>query len=261
MAMRTERTDKWVRGYVGSTAIVDSRDAVLFWDPARPVAAYAFPRGDVRTDLLRPSAAPRSGHSHYPPHGPVSEWFDVVVDDRVIEHAGWVRDDPAISDRIVLSWEPDVLDRWLEEDEEAIVHPRDPHTRVEALASSRHVQVAMGDTVLADSHSPVLLFETNLPTRYYLPKDDVRLDLLEPTDNSSACPYKGFAEQYWSLPGVPDGDNVAWSYAAPFPAVQRIAGRVAFYNEVVDITVDGVRLDRPRSPFSKKANRPTSGRA
>lgn len=257
--MRTERSDKWVRGYVGGTPIVDSRDALLFWEPARPVPAYAFPRADVRTDLLRPSAAPRGGRSLYPPHGPVSQWYDVVAGDRVIEHAAWVRDDPAISDWVVLSWEPGVIDRWQEEDEEVIVHPRDPHARVEALASSRHVEVSLGGTALADSRSPVLLFETGLPTRYYLPKDDVRLDLLEPTANRSACPYKGFAEEYWSLPGAPDGDNVAWSYAAPFPAVAKIAGRVAFYNEVVDIAVDGVRLQRAVSPFSRRANRPTGG--
>src|SRR5918993_388573 len=140
MSMRTETTDKWVRGYVGSTTVVDSRDAVLFWEPEFPVPAYAFPRDDVRADLLRPSTAGRPKQSFYTPKGPVSEWYDVAVDDRVIEHAAWVRDDPAISDRIVLSWEPGVLDRWLEEDEEVIGHPRDPHKRVEALASTRHVQ-------------------------------------------------------------------------------------------------------------------------
>lgn len=257
MGVRTEPTDKWVRAYVGATLIVDSHDVLLFWDPARPVAAYAFPRADVRTDLLQPSAAPRAGRSHYPPHGPVKVWYDVAVAGRVVEHAAWVRDDPAISDRVVLSWEPGVLDRWLEEDDEVFVHPRDPHLRVEALTSSRHVQVSLAGTPLAESHSPVLLFETGLPTRFYLPRDDVRLDVLEPTTNRSACPYKGFAEEYWSLPGAPDGDNLAWSYAAPFPAVARIAERIAFYNELVDITLDGVRQGRPRSVFSRAANRPT----
>lgn len=257
MTMRTEATDKWIRGYVGATALVDSRNALLFWEERFPVPAYAFPRDDVRTDLLRPSADSRPRPSFYTAKGPVSEWYDVVADDRVIEHAAWVRDDPAISDRIVVSWEPGVLDRWLEEDEEVIAHPRDPHKRVEALASSRHVQVSLGGTVVADSHSPVLLFETDLPTRYYLPREDVRLDLLVPTSNSSVCPYKGFAEEYWSLPGVPDGDNVAWSYAAPFPAVARVEGRIAFYNEVADITVDGVPQERPESVFSSRANRPT----
>ena len=256
MTMRTERSDRWVRGYVGGTAVVDSRDALLFWEPAFPVPGYAFPRDDVRTDLLRPSALERPDRSFHGPKGPVSELYDVVVDDRVLEGAAWVRDDPAIEDRLVLTWAPGVLDRWLEEDEEVFAHPRDPHKRVDALPSSRHVQVAIGGTTVADSRATVLLFETHLPTRYYFPREDVRLDLLEPTTNRSECPYKGRAEQYWSMPGVRDADNVAWSYADPVAAVGRIAGRIAFYNELVDITVDGVAQARPESIFSKRGNRP-----
>jgi uncharacterized protein (DUF427 family) len=258
MGMRTEPTDKWVRGYVGDTAVVDTRDALLFWEERFPVPAYAFPRSDVRTDLLRPSATEQRARSFYTPKGPVREWYDVVVGDRVIEHAAWVRNDPALADRIVLSWEPGVLDRWLEEEEEVIEHPRDPHSRVDALPSSRHIEVSLDGVVLADSRRPVLLFETGLPTRYYLPREDVRFDALVPTSNRSRCPYKGAAEEYWSIPGRADGDNIAWSYAEPFPAVGRIAGLVAFYNELVDISVDGVPQERPRSVFSSRANRPTS---
>ena len=103
----------------------------------------------------------------------------------------------------------------------------------------------------------MLLFETDLPTRYYLPREDVRLDVLVPSSNKSECPYKGFAEEYWSLPGVAGGDNIAWSYAAPFPAVARIVDRIAFYNELVDIVIDGVPQPRPESIFSKAGNRPT----
>lgn len=258
MDMRTERTEKWVRGYVGSTAIVDTRDALMIWFPRFPVPGYAFPRSDVRTDLLQPVDPPGSRRPFFGPKGPVAEWYHVVVGDRVIEHAAWVHDDPALSDRIVFTWEPGVLDRWLEEEEEVFAHPRDPHKRVEALPSARRIQVSMGGSLLADSLSPVLLFETDLPTRYYLPREDVRLDRLVPTANHSVCPYKGFAEEYWSVPDVTDGENVAWSYAAPFPAVGRIKDRIAFYNEVVDIVVDGVPQERPTSVFSKRGNRPTS---
>ena len=180
-----------------------------------------------------------------------------MVDDRVIEHAAWVRDDPAISDRIIVSWQNGLIDRWLEEDEVVFAHPRDPHKRVEALPSSRHVEVSLEGTVLADCRSPVLLFETHLPTRYYLPRADVRLDVLVPSSNRSQCPYKGTAEEYWSMPGAAAGENIAWSYAAPLPAVARIADRIAFYNELVDITVDGVAQPRPKSIFSKAGNRPT----
>ena len=137
-------------------------------------------------------------------------------------------------------------------------HPRDPHKRVEAIASSRHVVVELDGVRLADGTRPVLLFETGLPTRYYLPREDVDLAALEPTSNHSLCPYKGVADEYWSVTGRPDAANVVWSYSAPLPAVGKVAGRLAFYNELVDLTVDGVPQPRPRSVFSAKANRPTS---
>jgi uncharacterized protein (DUF427 family) len=111
---------------------------------------------------------------------------------------------------------------------------------------------------LADSTRPVLLFETGLPTRYYLPEDDVDLTALEPTSHTSHCPYKGIADRYWNVAGHPDAVDVVWSYSDPKPAVATVADRLAFYNELVDITVDGVRQARPRSPFSDEANRPAS---
>nr|WP_166390678.1 DUF427 domain-containing protein [Nocardioides ochotonae] len=130
------------------------------------------------------------------------------------------------------------------------MHPRDPHKRVEALASSRHVVVELDGVRLAESRRPVLLLETGLPTRYYLPREDVALDLLDASDTRSTCPYKGTTDDYWSLPGHPEADDIAWSYADPSPAVAKIAGRVAFYNERVDLTVDGVTQQRPTTPFS-----------
>jgi uncharacterized protein (DUF427 family) len=118
------------------------------------------------------------------------------------------------------------------------------------MPSSRHVQVEIAGTVVADTHRPVLLFETGLPTRYYLPREDVRLDLFEPTDHRTACPYKGRA-QYWTWRG--EGDvprNILWSYAEPLPAVAPVKGLLAFYNEAVDLVVDGDRLQRPVTPFT-----------
>lgn len=135
-------------------------------------------------------------------------------------------------------------------------HPRDPHKRVETLRSSRHVEVMIGSEVVAESDRPVLLLETDLPTRYYLPREDVRFDLLSATDNVSMCPYKGTTGAYWTFTGPPVIANVAWSYTAPLPAVAAVAGRVAFYNELVDLRVDGVLLERPESPFSKVEQRP-----
>jgi uncharacterized protein (DUF427 family) len=160
---------------------------------------------------------------------------------------------------VVVSWLAELLDRWTEEDEVVAGHPRDPHSRVDALPSSRHVTVSVEGRVVADSRHPVLLFETGLPTRYYLPLSDVVEGAIEPTHNRSHCPYKGNADRYWDVLG-PSGsrlENAAWAYSEPFPAVAAIVDRIAFYDELVDITVDGVPQQRPRSPFSEAANRST----
>jgi uncharacterized protein (DUF427 family) len=259
MAVRTEPIDKWVRAYLDDVTVVDSRRPLLFWEERFPVPAYAFPRSDVRLDLLTeaPVDPPREP-SFFLPHGPVSQWYDVTVGQRTAPHAAWVRDTPELEGLLVLSWQPGVLDGWLEEDEPVAGHPRDPHKRVEAIASSRHVVVERNGVRLADTRRPVLLFETGLPTRYYVPREDVNDAALEPTSNRSLCPYKGVADQYWSVLGQPDAKDLCWSYSAPLPAVGKVAGRLAFYNELVDITVDGVPQSRPESPFSVRANRPTT---
>ena len=259
MTMRTELSDRWVRAYVGDTVVVDSRTPLMFWEASVPVPAYAFRVTDVRTDLLRPAVDdPPSSPWFFLPHGPVTERFDLDVEGRRIPHAAWVRDHPDLADRIIFSWQPGLLDRWTEEEEEVSGHPRDPYHRVDAIPSRRHVTVSVNGVQLADSSRPVLLFETHLPTRYYLPAEDVDLNRLVATGNRSHCPYKGYADGYWSYPGEPEIRNLAWSYSAPGPAVGAIAGRIAFYNELVDITVDGETRARPVSPFSQRRHRPGS---
>lgn len=150
-----------------------------------------------------------------------------------------------LQDTIRFDWS--TMDAWFEEDEEVFTHPRDPYTRVDILPSSRHVRVEVDGVVVAESTKPTLLFETGLPTRYYLPKTDVRMDLLTPTAASSHCPYKGRAG-YWSLSlGETFLEDVAWSYRTPLPESQKIAGLVCFYPERVDLYVDG-RLQEPQPP-------------
>ncbi|WP_207767496.1 DUF427 domain-containing protein [Arthrobacter glacialis] len=254
--MRTEISEKWVRAMVGGTAIVDTRTPMLFWEDSFPVPSYAFAAADVRTDLLIPTEQNPASHNFFHlPKGPVAQWFDLHVDGKVFNNAAWIRDDPAVHDRIVFTWQAGVLDHWLEEDEEVHSHPRDPYKRVEALHSSRHVRVSLDGVTLAETSSPVLLFETYLPIRYYFPKADVDLSKLRSSHNRSQCPYKGFADEYWDAPNTP---GVAWSYPHPYPGVQAIEGRVAFYNELVDIAVDGVDLPRPESVFSLKKHRPVN---
>jgi uncharacterized protein (DUF427 family) len=138
----------------------------------------------------------------------------------------------------------------MEEDEPVYVHPRDPYTRVDILASSRHVQVVVDGETIADSHQPRILFETGLPPRYYLPLPDVRLDLLTPSQTETRCPYKGTAT-YWHLDVIGHHyDDFTWIYRAPLPESQKIAGLAAFYNEKVDLYVDGVLQERARTKFS-----------
>jgi uncharacterized protein (DUF427 family) len=138
---------------------------------------------------------------------------------------------------------------WFEENVEVFVHPRSPEVRIDALASSRHIRVSVDGVVVADSTHATVLFETGLPARFYLPKSDVRMDLLTPTGTTTACPYKGWAN-YWSVHvGGAIHDDLAWGYRTPLPESEAIAGLVCFYNEKVDIELDGVPVDRPTTKF------------
>ena len=147
-----------------------------------------------------------------------------------------------------LQW--DAMEAWFEEDEEVYTHARDPYTRVDILASSRKVRVRVDGVEVADSSNPRLLFETGLPVRYYLPRTHVRMDLLEHSPTVTHCPYKGQA-QTWSVhAGDTLHEDLAWSYPAPLPESQKIAGLIAFYNEKVEIEVDGTLQEQPKTKFS-----------
>lgn len=236
-----EPSERWVRGYVGDLAVVDSRRPVLVWEPGAKVPEYGFPTADVRTDLLEPGEPPAA--AYYRPKLPARRWFDIVLDDRRVPSAAWTWDLDELDDFIALSWYPGVLDRWTEEDEAVFAHPRDTRNRVDALPSSRHVVVRDGDVVLADSTRPVVVYETGLAPRYYLPREDVNWAALRPISAWSECPYKGEATDYWARAERADRE-IAWSYPSPLPGVSPIAGLVAFYSERVAVEVDGVVAGR-----------------
>ena len=244
-----EPSERWVRGRKGDVTVVDSRHPVLVWEPALPVPQYTFPRDEVRRDLLRPAKNPPVGR-----HSGSRVFHDLDVGGTLLENVAWTFPVDELSDHISFEWfghRGEGLDHWYEEEEEIFIHPRDPHKRVDALPSSRHVRVEIDGVTVADTHRPVLLFETGLPTRYYVPREDVRLDLLAPTDHTTGCPYKGTA-RYWSwTAGADVPENIVWSYPEPLRAVTPIQGHIAFYNEAVDILVDGERLPRPVTPFSR----------
>jgi len=211
--MRVERSQKRVRALLGGEVVVDTIRPLLVWEtPNYPT--YYFPAEDVRAKLV--------------PDGALRTFADSTVE----ELRGAVR----------LDWS--AMDEWLEEDEPVYVHPRDPYTRIDVLASSRHVRIELDGVTVAESRSPRILFETGLVARYYLPMTDVRLDLLRPSDRQTRCPYKGTAGYFSVQVGEHLHRDIIWIYRTPLPESQKIAGLVCFYNERVDLFVDGVRQPR-----------------
>lgn len=229
-----EMSPKRVRVIFGGETVADSTSARLVWEnPHYP--QYYFPREDVSPGVLVPTdvTTEREGLG-------TAEMYTVSAGGREALGAAWnYPESPveAIRGLIRFSWS--AMDRWYEESEQVYDHPRSPYARIDVLESGRHVRVEVDGVTVADSHRPKLLFETGLPTRYYLHHDDVRFDLLEPSDSRTTCPYKGEAH-YWNLRiGDTVHPDLVWSYPAPFAEVQKIAGLVCFYNEKVDIHVDG----------------------
>ncbi|GAA2745391.1 MULTISPECIES: DUF427 domain-containing protein [Kitasatospora] len=245
LALRIEPCRKRIRAYLGGLPVVDSVNAVMVWEhPAFP--AYYFPLADVRMELLT-----ASGRSSHRPRLGDSRLFTVAAGGRIAEDAAWrYENSPAEPLRDLVRFDWKAMDAWFEEDEEVFTHPRDPYTRIDILASSRTVRVELDGTVLAESRAPRLLFETGLPTRYYLPATDLRRDLLGPGTRTTHCPYKGTAEHLSVHIGDTWHPDIAWTYRSPFPESQKIAGLVAFYDEKVDLYVDDVLQERPRTRFS-----------
>jgi len=235
-AVKVEPCHKRVRAYVGGELVVDTVEALYVWEaPYYPT--YYFPAADVRATLLV------SGLTEHSPSRGDAEVLDVRTQRSTVPRAAKRYPSPNVAElegHVRLDWA--LMDEWFEEDEPVYTHARDPYTRVDILSSSRHVEVRIDGATVADSRRPRLLFETGLPVRYYLPMTDVRLDLMAPTATVTHCPYKG-AATYWSLGEHAD---VAWCYRAPFPESQKIAGLVAFYNERVDLLVEGALQERPR---------------
>ena len=233
--VRVERSPKWVRAFLGGTAVADSTAVRMVWEgPNYPV--YYFPLADVRTDLLEATGEVR----HSPSRGD-AQLFDVRVGDRFAPGAAYrYRESPIEELRELVAFTWSALAQWFEEDEEVRVHARNPYTRIDTLPSSRSIRIEIDDVVVAETNHPTLLFETGLPTRYYLPKLDVRLEMLVETERATACPYKGTA-RYWSVTiGDTVHPDIAWGYDYPLPESIRIAGLICFYNDRVDLYVDGV---------------------
>ena len=243
--LRVEHGSRRVRTYLGGELVADTTSPLLVWEkPYYPV--YYFPIADVKTDLLT-----ASGETKRSPSRGDATLFTIATSGTKAEGAAYQHVDSPIEelrDHIAFTW--DAMGSWFEEDEEVYVHARDPYTRVDILQSSRHIEVVIDGVKVADSSAPRLLFETGLPVRYYLPKTDVRMDLLEATELHTACPYKGVASYYDVVIEGNRHENVVWWY--PFAAEEssRVAGFVSFYNEKLDIYVDGELESKPKTMFS-----------
>jgi uncharacterized protein (DUF427 family) len=242
--IKVEACHKRIRAYRDGELVVDTLGALLVWESPR-YPTYYVPAADVRV-LLRPN-----GHTEHSPSRGEAQILDVVTPrGRAEEAALRYPDSPieALRGAVRLDW--GAMDEWLEEDEPVYTHPRDPYTRIDILASSREVRVELDGVTLAESHSPRILFETGLPPRYYLPISDLRTELLRPSGTETHCPYKGTAG-YWTV--EIDGrryEDLVWIYRTPLPESQKIAGLACFYNEKVDLFIDGIEQEKPRTHFS-----------
>jgi uncharacterized protein (DUF427 family) len=242
---RIEPAPRRVRGYFNGELVFDTTSAQYVWEvPYYP--QYYIPLADVRTELLADE-----NHAQKVQFGP-SRLYSLTAAGRTAKSAVRVFDADGggpVAGSVRFDWGS--ID-WFEEDEPIVGHPRNPYARVDALRSHRHVRVELDGVVLADTRSPVLLFETGLPTRYYIDRTDIAFEHLEPSATQTLCPYKGVTSHYWS---VRVGDTVfpdlAWAYDYPLQQVTPIARLVAFYNEKLDIIVDGKSLPRPRTQFSQ----------
>jgi len=243
--VRVEPAQKRVRIVLGGVVVADTTGAAYVWEnPSYP--QYYIPLHDIAPGVLK-----ETGTTSRSPSRGTARHYSVHAGSAVAQDAAWCyADSPleALRDRVRFDW--GAMDAWFEEDEEVFVHPRSPYTRVDILRASRSVRIEVDGEVVAETTHPTFLFETGLPRRTYIPKLDVRLELLDPTDSVTMCPYKGTA-RYWSVrAGATLHRDLAWSYDAPFRESAPIAGLVAFYDEKVDVFVDGERQPRPKTKFS-----------
>ena len=243
--VRFETGDRRIRTYLGGELVAETTKPLLVWEkPHYPV--YYFPQEDVKLELLS-----ATGELKRSPSRGDATLYTVSATSAKAEGAAYRHlDSPVEELRNYVAFAWDAMGSWFEEDEEVYVHARDPYTRVDILPSSRQIEVVIDGVKVADSRSARFLYETGLPTRYYLPKTDVRMDLLEPTDLHTECPYKGVASYYDVVINGARHENVVWWYPFPTQESSRIAGYVSFYNEKLDIYVDGELEARPQTTFS-----------
>lgn len=247
--LHISQSPRHLRVFFGGETIVSSKRAKLVRE-AEVLPVYYFPREDVHADLFTAS----SRRSECPVKGAAS-YGSIEAGGKSAENAVWSFPNPlpaasAIKDHFAFEW--NAMDKWMEEEEELYVHPRDPYKRVDALPSARHVRIVIDGQTVAETRRPHLLFETNHPVRYYIPREDVRMDWLVPSATQSRCPYKGPAS-YWSVRlGEEIFLDLVWGYMETIPECPKIKGLVCFFHERgCDIYVDGELVERPKTKWAR----------
>ena len=257
--LRMQPTQKRIRVLSGGELVADTTRAALVWEPRRILAQYAVPVDDLLVpyentadasppppkDEVRMGDGPSVlAPGNFRLHTTSGQELTIGTGDRALIGAGFRPTDPDLADYVVLDW--DAFDTWLEEEERLFAHPRDPFHRVDVRTSTRKVRISANGVLLAESTTPTLVFETGLPTRYYLPRTDVVADLV-PAVKTTECAYKGEASYY----SVGDLTDIAWTYEQPLWDCPGIQGLVAFFTErQVDLELDGVPIERPITPWS-----------
>jgi uncharacterized protein (DUF427 family) len=236
-----EPVPRRIRAMLAGEVVLDTTKALYVWEwPNYP--QYYVPIADVNRALLVDEQHTERLHRGS------AQLQGLRVGQVVRPSSARLYIEGSVAETVRFDW--DALDAWFEEDEEVFVHPRNPYTRVDALRSTRPVRIELDGALLAESSSPVMVFETGLPTRYYFNRTEVNYTHLVPSKTVTACPYKGRTSAYWTI-RVADATypDLAWAYDFPTRQVLPIAGLIAFYNEKVDITIDGELLPPPRTHF------------
>ncbi|MFJ8611884.1 DUF427 domain-containing protein [Streptomyces sp. NPDC093675] len=238
-----EPVPRRIRGLIGGRVVFDTRRALYVWE------WRAYPQFSIPVEDLVEGVLIDDDHTEHHGAGPARR-HTLRVGSELREGAAWVWEEGSperLLNTVRFDW--DALDSWFEEDEPVFVHPRSPYSRVDALRSASSVRVELDGVVLAEAPNCVKLFETGLPTRYYVERMHVDWTKLRRSDTVTRCPYKGTTSGYWSFDSdTASHEDIVWAYDFPTVHANRIAGLAAFYNEHVDLYVDCVLLPRPTDP-------------
>jgi len=237
-----------LRGAFAGETVFDTVDAKLLYETAH-LPVYYVPEDDLRHELLEPSETRTRC-----PHKGEASYRSIRVGDRLQPDAVWTYREPIapaafLTGHAAFYWGK--LDEWLVEDEQVLGHPRDPYHRIDTYRTSRPVRVSLDGETIAESTRAVALFESGLPPRFYLPAEDVQMELLEPSETKTRCAYKGVASYWHVRVGDTLHEDLAWTYEDPDGDGRPIRGLICFFNERIDLEVGDQTSERPVTQWSR----------